>query len=139
MPFKTEGASVVQATYGYAMMATQLTGRKTSSVKLVALTHYSGYLSKLFRTINVVQNANCTSLSRNPYLEESLQDQLAVSLVCESRLRIVRFCLKPNIEVNLTDFAGRSTAEKTLSQGRLQFNEFTIELTGTNEYSSADG
>jgi hypothetical protein len=35
-------------------------------------------------------------------MEVSSEDQLAVSLVCNYRLRVVRFCLKPNFELNLT-------------------------------------
>jgi hypothetical protein len=35
-------------------------------------------------------------------MEISSEDQLSVSLVCNQRLRAVRFCLKPNFELNLT-------------------------------------
>jgi hypothetical protein len=35
-------------------------------------------------------------------MEITSEDQLSVSLVCNQRLRVFRFCLRPNFELNLT-------------------------------------
>lgn len=97
LPFKIDKAEIIRGPYGYAMMANSPTGRKTFTVKLLTYNKYSGMLSKIFRTVDVIQNSNCTSLTRSASLEYNSHDQLAISFICESRLRVVRFCLKPNL------------------------------------------
>ena len=54
LPFVVESAEIVKGPYGYAMLAVAPTGRKSFAVKLVALTHYSNNLSKLFRVVDVI-------------------------------------------------------------------------------------
>lgn len=130
-----QSAEIIRAPYGYAMMANSPTGRNTFNVKLLTYTHYSGTMSKLFREVDIIQNSNCTSLSRNVNLEENSQDQLAASFICESRLRIVRFCLKPHIDISFDDYAPKVTSERTGKPGILQFNDFNLTVYATNDYT----
>ena len=100
-PFKIEQAKIIRSPYGFVILANAPNGKKTFTVKLIAVTHYSGFQSKLFRVLDVISNSNCTAFSRNPFVEYSPMDQVGTSFICESRLRVVRFCLRPNVKIDL--------------------------------------
>jgi hypothetical protein len=98
-------------------------GRKTYDVKLLVHKFYADTLSKVYKSIQLVSNRNCSSLQRNRYLESTSYDQLVVSFLCESRLRLVKVNMRPNIKLGFND---NPSNQET----------FDIKITARNDYSS---
>ena len=77
--------------------------------------------------IKIDSNQQCISLNQEPYLASSPEDQIAVSFVCDTRLLVLRLCMRPHFLTDMSRLkqqpAYRPDSDGTLDPTVLQFGQ----------------
>ena len=101
-------------------------------MQLIAISYYSAPNSRVLKYINVTWNDRCFSLNHDQYYVNSPEDQIAVSFICNQYLQIHRACMRPHVDISLTDFyadAANLSRGPTFPAG-CQFKSFNLTVTG---------
>ena len=98
LDFDEYNGEIVHNPYGNAFLIRKRVGTDSYKTQLVSMSYYSAANSQIFKVIDMAGEGSinqCLSLSQNAYFEETPEDQIAITFICNSQLYLYRLCMRP--------------------------------------------
>lgn len=89
MYFDKYNYELAQNNYGYAFLVTKQYSVNSFEVFLGGVSFNALENSKILRMISIAKDQECISLTQEPFLSSSYEDQIAVTFVCNTQLFII--------------------------------------------------
>eukprot|EP00347_Sterkiella_histriomuscorum_P022787 403337163 len=126
--------------YGYAFLVQKTTENNVSKIYLALVSFYSKITQKILKVIFVGDNLNCHSLNENDKFSSHSEDQIAVSIICESEIFVYRIFIRPHVEVDFSSFGQHafSFENQNLTNGPFSYNQFNVTIFAQNPFSQYD-
>eukprot|EP00347_Sterkiella_histriomuscorum_P013212 403365576 len=137
--FDEYSTDVARNKYGYTFLVKQNITQNSYDAYLGAVSFYAGSQSQILKLKKLGRNLDCNSLNYDDYLASDKEDQIAVSFVCNTQLYVVRFCMRPHLNLefkNITNQAGvYDPSTQSFAKNQMSYNRFNITISVNNTFT----